>query len=266
MSSASTKTIAKRINALSQQGRSAIMEELNKRLQEDLQRDIIAEMEGLSDAELKELSKKVKGGKGRKRKDPNAPKGVTGPYIFFCQKIVPKLKEQHMKEHGTEMKHKDATVKAGALWKNLSEEQKQPFVQMSAKDKARYKKEMESYVPGPVLEEGDKPRKTKKAKDPNAPKRNINAFMWFSPDKRRELAEGGMSGKEARDEAGRLWKAMTEEERTPFTDLAARDKARYQKEKAAYEAKKAEPVEKPEPMDVDEDVEEDSSDVSSSSE
>ena len=39
---------------------------------------------------------------------------------------------------------------------------------------------------------------------------------------------------------GERWRALTAEERIPFDELAAKDKARYQREMAVYKSKAAE--------------------------
>ena len=47
--------------------------------------------------------------------------------------------------------------------------EKKRFDEMAAKDKERWERDMESYVPPP----GEKGAKRKRAKDPNAPKRSL---------------------------------------------------------------------------------------------
>ena len=56
----------------------------------------------------------------------------------------------------------------------------------AAADKMRYQKEMESYEP-PKGESGGKKAPVKKKKDPNAPKRGMSSFMYFSNEVRAKL-------------------------------------------------------------------------------
>ncbi|KAI8067538.1 putative high-mobility group non-histone chromosomal protein, partial [Gongronella butleri] len=73
-------------------------------------------------------------------------------------------------------------------------------------------------------------------KDPNAPKRGLSAYMFFSQDKREQVkAENpnvsfGQIGKIL----GEKWGAMSEADKKPYVQKAEKDKARYEAEKAAY--------------------------------
>jgi HMG (high mobility group) box len=72
-----------------------------------------------------------------------------------------------------------------------------------------------------------KKRKSKKEKDPNAPKRPPSAYLIFSVKKRKELAENGMEYKETMKEAGRLWKELDDASRKPYIDEANEKKKIY---------------------------------------
>ena len=76
-------------------------------------------------------------------------------------------------------------------------------------------------------------------KDPNAPKRAFNAYLFFVRDKRDELRRqnpdasiGQLTGM-----MGKKWKEMSEAEKAPYTKQSEEDKARYLKEKQEYEAR-----------------------------
>jgi len=96
---------------------------------------------------------------------------------------------------------------------------------------------MEDYVPPSDDSEDDgKRKKKKKKKDPNAPKRNQTAFFIYSNMHRATV-------KETNPEAGfgdiakiisKLFKALSEKEREKYDKLAVEDKARYQRQMAAY--------------------------------
>jgi len=87
------------------------------------------------------------------------------------------------------------------------------------------------------MAKGDK--KEAKKKDPNAPKRGRSAYILFSSDKRKEVegANPGISFTEVTVKLGAMWKSLTEGAQKKYKDLAAKDKERYEKEKAAYVAK-----------------------------
>jgi len=88
------------------------------------------------------------------------------------------------------------------------------------------------------------PAKSRRAKkDPNAPKKNLSAYMFFSQDWRERVktenpdASFGELGKIL----GAKWKEITEAEKKPYNDMAVKDKGRYDKEKKDYDADAAPP-------------------------
>ncbi|KAI8149163.1 high mobility group box domain-containing protein [Fennellomyces sp. T-0311] len=79
------------------------------------------------------------------------------------------------------------------------------------------------------------PEKKKRGKkDPNAPKRGLSAYMFFSQETRTKVqqenpdAAFGQIGKILGDK----WKNMTDEEKKPYVEKAQEDKKRYEAEKA----------------------------------
>lgn len=82
--------------------------------------------------------------KGRKNKkaskDPNAPKRVSGPYVFFTQDIRQQINSEfpgiNFVESGRIM---------GERWRNLSPQEKKRYEDMAAEDKVRFEREMEEY-------------------------------------------------------------------------------------------------------------------------
>lgn len=90
----------------------------------------------------------------------------------------------------------------------------------------------------PKGEKGGK--KKKRAKDPNAPKRALSAFFWFCNDERPRVKETipDSSVGEVAKELGRRWNECTDDQKSKYEALAAKDKARYEKEMNAYKGKK----------------------------
>eukprot|EP00798_Chlamydomonas_sp_ICE-L_P004607 gene4607-14800_t len=78
-----------------------------------------------------------------------------------------------------------------------------------------------------------KARRVKKEKDPNAPKKPLSGYMFFCKDNREAVKEKDSSLKitEIASELGRMWKALTDEEKKPYQEQAEKDKVRYAKEK-----------------------------------
>jgi len=87
----------------------------------------------------------------------------------------------------------------GAAWKELGDEAKAKWEEKAEKDKARYKKEMESYSVPEGSDDSDenkgkddkgkKKAKGRAKKDPNAPKRPMNAYMLFANSVRAKVRE-----------------------------------------------------------------------------
>ena len=84
--------------------------------------------------------------------------------------------------------------------------------------------------------------RTRKPKDPNAPKRPTSAYFFFMQENRERVkAENpnisfGQIGKKM----GEMWANLSATEKKPYDAKAKEDKERYEKEKAAYEARKGE--------------------------
>ncbi|CAJ0575277.1 unnamed protein product, partial [Mesorhabditis spiculigera] len=90
-----------------------------------------------------------------------------------------------------------------------------------------------------------KERKVKAKKDPNAPKRGKTAYMIWLAENRARLTKPGMPVTEVSKAAGVEWGNV--KDKSKWEKLAATDKARYEKEKAAYKGgspKKAAPKKK----------------------
>ncbi|KAL2487374.1 FACT complex subunit SSRP1 [Abeliophyllum distichum] len=85
-------------------------------------------------------------------------------------------------------------------------------------------------------EDGSKKKKQKKKKDPNAPKRAISSFMFFSQAERENLKKSnpGISFTEVGKVLGERWNKMTAEEKTPYEAKARADKKRYNDEITGY--------------------------------
>mmetsp|Transcript_3130 Transcript_3130/g.9594 ORF Transcript_3130/g.9594 Transcript_3130/m.9594 type:complete len:200 (+) Transcript_3130:143-742(+) len=76
-----------------------------------------------------------------------------------------------------------------------------------------------------------------KKRDPNRPKRALTPFMYFSKVRRPQVTEENPNIKfaEVGKRLGEEWKALDEEARKPYIELAEQDKERHKKEMANYE-------------------------------
>ncbi|XP_051882370.1 high mobility group protein B1-like [Pristis pectinata] len=162
--------------------------------------------------------------------DPKKPRGKMSSYAFFVQTC----REEHKK------KHPDATVnfsefskKCAERWKSMTGKEKTKFEEKAKEDKLRWEKEMKNYVPPTGA------KKTKRKKDPNAPKRPPSAFFVFCSDWRPKIKEEnpGLSIGETARKLGELWNATSASDKIPYEKRAAKLKERYEQDLAAYRAK-----------------------------
>lgn len=157
------------------------------------------------------------------------PRGKTTAYAFFVQTCREELKKKNPNE---QVVFAEFARKCGEKWKAMTAKDKQRFEDMAEKDKVRYDREMANYVP--PADKGGKGKKKGAKKDPNAPKRSLSAFFCFCNEERAKVKSKypSMSVGDVAKELGKRWEACTN--RAKFEDLAAKDKARYEREMAAY--------------------------------
>ncbi|EPY50934.1 high-mobility group non-histone chromatin protein [Schizosaccharomyces cryophilus OY26] len=81
--------------------------------------------------------------------------------------------------------------------------------------------------------------KSSKKKDPNAPKRNMSAFMFFSITNREKVKNenpdasfGGIGSL-----LGKKWKELPADKRRPYEERAREDKDRYERDRSDYDNK-----------------------------
>jgi len=166
------------------------------------------------------------GGKGKKKRDastlrkaPQAPKRFKSSYIMFFM-----AKQQEIKaELGVGTSVGDVSKESSDRWKKLSVDDRAVWDQKAKADKERYNLEKASYT-GPW----QVPWKRAK-KDPNAPKRPMSAFLFFSQDKRRMIKgeNPGMRNTEISRVLGEMWKNASDEEKAPHIEREARERAKY---------------------------------------
>ncbi|KAM7267672.1 hypothetical protein ACFE04_009838 [Oxalis oulophora] len=91
-----------------------------------------------------------------------------------------------------------------------------------------------------------KKKKQKKKKDPNAPKRAVTSFMYFSQTERENVKKSnpGISFTDMAKVLGDKWKALSAAEKEPYEAMANADKKRYKDAMTGYNKST-------QPMDVD---------------
>ena len=234
MSTQTIKETARKLQKLPESAQRKFFEKMESRSELDTIDELVEIAKGYSKADYNSLKKEL----ARRYKNPNKPKGASGPYLHFS-----KMKVKALKEATEGLTHKEATIECGALWNKMTDAEKAPFVELAEKDKGRYAEEMKKFEAEHGGEDmeffGKKPKKTR---DPNMPKRNLNSYMFFSPNMVKELKEkSGLTHKEATVKAGEMWSKMTEADKKPFVDMAEEDKERYTREMAEYKGEEVAP-------------------------
>lgn len=163
------------------------------------------------------------------KKDPNAPKRPCTSYIYFSNDVRKDLQEKN-----PNLKPKELAAKIGELWKGLTAEQKIPYENLYKDAKVKFDTEKANYVPAAGFEVEEKPNK--KVKDPNAPKKPKNSFMFFC-EENRDLAKEknpSFSPKEVTKRLAELWRELSDKEKQKYKDKADQDKTKYDKAKENY--------------------------------
>lgn len=78
--------------------------------------------------------------------------------------------------------------------------------------------------------------RTKRTKDPNAPKKWNTSYIIFCGEQRDKIKKSNpnMSATEITTKLGELWKALPEKDKKKFEEASKKDKARYEKEMESY--------------------------------
>ena len=136
--------------------------------------------------------------KERALRDPNAPRMISSRNVFYAKKRD-EVKAANPDAKGMLEQNKILSE----MWAALTEEQQAEYPPEPA-------------APKPVKEPREK--KEKKVRDPDAPKKPVKGFMLFSQQKRPEIvaANPEMKFGEIGAQLGKLWKALSDEEKAAF--------------------------------------------------
>ncbi|ELW62714.1 High mobility group protein B1 [Tupaia chinensis] len=161
--------------------------------------------------------------------NPTKPRGKMSSYAFFVQTC----REEHKKKHpDASVNFSEFSKKCSERWKTVSAKEKGKFEDMAKADKARYEREMKTYIPL-------KGETKKKFKDPNAPKRPPSAFFFFCSEYRPKIKgeHPGLSIGDVAKKLGEMWSNTAADAKQPYEKKAAKLKEKYEKDIAAYRAK-----------------------------
>ncbi|EKX52999.1 hypothetical protein GUITHDRAFT_161135 [Guillardia theta CCMP2712] len=178
---------------------------------------------------------KKKNAEDDKYKDIQAPKRALSAYMLYANEVRADIVKKN-----PEMKMTEISKVIGDKWKVLSADGKKKFENEAAKLKSEYEKEKAEYeakVPEEVRKERTEKAKKKKegkpAKDPNAPKRPLSAFMIYSNQAISHQVRDKIKSANPELTFAEMGKKVYEKE-------AAKLKEKYAEERAKYDADKPE--------------------------
>ncbi len=173
--------------------------------------------------------------KKKRRFDPHWPRRATTAYLCFVAQRWPII----LKENPGILQT-DGFSEIAKQWKQLSDEERAPFVAEAARDKARYKRQCESYAPAGKAKATRKRRKNSgktsskgigdgRPKELSPPKRPMSAYLHFARAVRPAVKKD-MAGSHANDvlkEIAKRWARVTGAEKQVYLEKAAVSKQEY---------------------------------------
>lgn len=175
-------------------------------------------------------------------RDPGAPKRNMSAYLLYQNAM-----RETFKSHNPGMTFGQLAKYTSAMYAELTVDEKQAWVGRAEADKARYLQALANYVPPPGYDaKGDAVmtfaggssggRGGKVQRDPNAPKRNMSAYLLYQNGMRNQFKREnpGMTFGQLAKYTSAMYKCLTPEEKATWDARATQDKARFQQEMAAY--------------------------------
>lgn len=145
---------------------------------------------------------------------------------------------------------KNFKIFAMSAWNTMPAEVKEAWAQVDTEDMKASAKKRSNAVSSDT-DEGKKSMKTSSSekksssssnkkmrlkKDPNAPKRPLSAYMFFTIEERANLPND-MTPQMKTSELGKRWKDLEQADKTKFEEMAVKDRDRYSREKKEWEDK-----------------------------
>eukprot|EP00245_Coleochaete_scutata_P004557 TRINITY_DN17273_c0_g1_i1.p1 TRINITY_DN17273_c0_g1~~TRINITY_DN17273_c0_g1_i1.p1 ORF type:complete len:663 (+),score=213.11 TRINITY_DN17273_c0_g1_i1:162-2150(+) len=149
----------------------------------------------------------------------------------------------------TEDEDEDGDDDASNASEDESEEEERPAKKRKEAAPVKKKapptpKKKKEEAEGSKKDAGKKEKGKKKKKDPNAPKRSLSAYMYFTQDERERMKRENVKlpFAEVGKAVAEKWKNLTPAEKAPFEEKAKVDKVRYQGQMADYKGQKDQPA------------------------
>jgi len=178
-------------------------------------------------------------------RDPCAPKRNMSAYLLYQNAM-----REQFRALNPGMTFGQLAKYTSAMYAEMPPAEKEAWVARAEADKQRYLNELATYVPPPGYDaKGDAiitstgqetarttSRRGKSAKDRNAPKRNMSAYLLYQNAMRDQFKREnpGMTFGQLAKYTSHMYKNLTPEEKASWDARAAQDKARYNAEISTY--------------------------------
>ncbi|XP_032746335.1 high mobility group protein B4-like [Rattus rattus] len=152
------------------------------------------------------------------------PKVNVSPYVHFMMDFRNQMREQQPIIY---YDFTEFSRKCSEKWRTISEQEKKKYEALAKRDKDRYQREMRNYTG---------PRRERRRRDVNAPRKPPSSFLLFSMDHFDEIKEQhpnwtvGQVAKAAK----RMWSRCSEADKSHYVEKAAVLRAKYLEEREAY--------------------------------
>lgn len=175
-------------------------------------------------------------------RDPNAPKRNMSAYLLYQNGMREQFRAQN-----PGMTFGQLAKYTSAMYAEMPPAEKEAWVARAEADKERYLHQLASYVPPPGYDaKGDaimatqlaltSKKRGKGKRDPNAPKRNMSAYLLFQNAMRNQYKRDnpGMTFGQLAKYTSHMYKNLTAEEKQTWVTRAEQDKVRYDSQIAVY--------------------------------
>jgi len=174
-------------------------------------------------------------------RDPNAPKRNLSAYLLYQNSMRAQFKAMN-----PGMTFGQLAKYTSAMYSDLSPSEKEAWVARAESDKARYLQQLASYIAPPGFDQKgdaiDSPmyarpgRKGKPKRDPNAPKRNLSAYLLYQNGMREQFKteNPGMTFGQLAKYTSHMYKNLTPDEKATWEARAQQDKTRFEAQMAVY--------------------------------
>lgn len=144
-----------------------------------------------------------------------------------------KARDSQLTLDGFVFREKFAIVKSKRLAKAVEDVKRNKKRRESAGDD-----EVDREAPDNIQKGAARKKQSRKKRDPNAPKKALSAYIFFSSAKRAEVKAANPELKGVGDVAkrlGEMWKTLSDTDKEPYIKLAVADRERYKREMVCYQ-------------------------------